>query len=430
MYLVQKCISRRIPKGFLFRDIRKAILAGLRVSDRSLPFIVHRTRDVNFEVRMAAFKSLGADGVPQMLSPSDRLSAISEGLKDKAAEIVDACVDMTIQWCKSLRKNGQYEHNNDVLALLGLLEVERADDIVQDLLSNLFKDNIFLRTQIERLRGSKIFDGVGLISSETALLWRAVCEYAASHLGPGQADAVMELLIPELTILTKAIIDTLRGGEPGQPGADLTSTVDIPSLDSRPLDRKRQIEFVLKQLLQVALSSADFRDEVGRSHMATLMRLLIPRNDISTTIRRLLIQVLARTQENATQFVDLMTELIIDLHEDATSSPANPAAWILCLTSVEELLSITFRKTNVRTLRGAFEEGIILAPVQHTDSKVRSQAVACLGLLCLQDITLARKYRLLLSKIIENDVPSIKLAAMHVLFDSLSVRTFLFGQIF
>jgi hypothetical protein len=62
------------------KDVRKAILGSLAVSDHTIPFIVERTRDLSEDVRRVAFLALTSKVPVASVSIALRATALRRGL--------------------------------------------------------------------------------------------------------------------------------------------------------------------------------------------------------------------------------------------------------------------------------------------------------------------------------------------------------------
>ena len=80
------------------KEVRKAVVASLGVSDATLPALVDRTRDVADDVRRTTFRTL-ADKVPlAALSIAQRTTVLRRGLADRAPPVREAAIGMLDTW--------------------------------------------------------------------------------------------------------------------------------------------------------------------------------------------------------------------------------------------------------------------------------------------------------------------------------------------
>jgi len=96
------------------------------------------------------------------------------------------------------------------------------------------------------------------------------------------------------------------------------------------------------------------------------------------------------------------------------------AMWDTCLAITEQLLLNTTYRSRSPAIMGVAAQ-IIPPASRHTDPKVRSMGIRCLGLLCLHDLNLAKSFIPFFLTIINNDTDAIRIVALKIVFDLLLI---------
>lgn len=67
-------------------DVRRAALAAMVLTTRTLPSLIERCRDVSDSVRRTAYKILATRGVLRPLSIAKRIRVLQDGLTDRSGK--------------------------------------------------------------------------------------------------------------------------------------------------------------------------------------------------------------------------------------------------------------------------------------------------------------------------------------------------------
>ena len=112
-------------------DVRRAVIVHIPISCASLPVVMGRTKDINKNVRRAAFLALSEKCSIKYFTIKQRLQLLQSGLNDRCPAVKEACVRGLLRsWCM--------ECEGDFLALLYRLDVESSPDISELALKALF----------------------------------------------------------------------------------------------------------------------------------------------------------------------------------------------------------------------------------------------------------------------------------------------------
>ena len=129
-------------------DVRKVITINIAVNNETLPSLLGRTRDINAQVRRAAFLIISEKCSIFNLSIKQRLQLLQSGLKDRSPIVNEACIGGLLRsWCM--------EVEGDFLTLLCRLDVESSPDIAELALNGLFEqlpDEELLTTMEQELQ--------------------------------------------------------------------------------------------------------------------------------------------------------------------------------------------------------------------------------------------------------------------------------------
>ncbi|VDP78882.1 unnamed protein product [Echinostoma caproni] len=111
-------------------EVRRAALAAMVLTTRTLPSLVERCRDVADSVRRTAYKILATRTVLRPLSIAKRIRILQDGLTDRAADVRQSAQDLVLSWFKATEC--------DPVKLLRRLDTEGVPETSQLMLNNLF----------------------------------------------------------------------------------------------------------------------------------------------------------------------------------------------------------------------------------------------------------------------------------------------------
>ena len=118
-------------------EVRKCAVLNICLTQKTLPALIARTRDVKDVVRSAAFLTLADEAkcTIRNLTIQQRLQVLNDGLRDDSPQVRKSCVSGLLRsWFMSL--------DGDFLELLRRLDVESSPKVVELVLMSLFDDII------------------------------------------------------------------------------------------------------------------------------------------------------------------------------------------------------------------------------------------------------------------------------------------------
>jgi condensin complex subunit 3 len=166
------------------KDVRKMLVGSVATSESTLRIIIDRTRDVNEEVRRVAFIVLSAKVEMRCLTIAQRAIVLKRGLADRDVKARAACADLLTAWLCAC--------GSDVVELLRALDVETNEDVAETVLRELVASGALRPMEWAK---TKAAEGLrrevkdNLMDAETAMLWRAVCEYLHAAAASKSASA-------------------------------------------------------------------------------------------------------------------------------------------------------------------------------------------------------------------------------------------------
>lgn len=185
--------------------IRISSLENIRITKRTLPFIIERLRDVKNEVRLCALKRLGKEVNYKYLNASFRNAITRSGLKDRDPAIRKATIDVISKWIAAC--------DNRIPSLLHLLQLqvyeEDAAALGWAILEAVDKGDIqnpALKQLIREQQTSWEASFASMNPSE--ILWTKVrCDYARAKYSPAVAADVLDTLLPDIVVLCDLLAD-------------------------------------------------------------------------------------------------------------------------------------------------------------------------------------------------------------------------------
>jgi condensin complex subunit 3 len=456
-------------------DVRKAVLSSIGLSKITLEEIVGRTRDVKDDLRRHAFVILATKVHVKVLTITQRMQLLRDGLNDRNERVRQACIDMVVNGWLPAREM-------DAVSLLQKLDVGVSDAVGDDgngestvIIEDMFKAILPL---VERKLSNAGVDLTAL-GPETVMYWRChalhVHETARS---PAEAYEKLDGLLPSITDFCEVVAAYAEGDV----SEDSNNNQDVAS-------------FVLLQLLKL-ISLMDLSDEAGRESLANLLpKLLIfcgPSTAVSDSCARLMLKILEKVTNSTEDLLqlelDMMTELqrehevadnggisedlaealpelrenIAELEtqqreledqglvaeaqplkdialrlrgelqeiEDALSAQAQLAAGnedfgesadraLRSLTIVEAALSLTSGAAIEDHAKEALRSTILATHQNHAEDDVLRHAIfRNLGTFCLADASAAAQYHSLFISAAQHDTSAdVRLSAIQCLFD-------------
>lgn len=439
-------------------DVRKSVLSQLAPSKKTIPAVLTATRDKAPVVRKEAYKYVKLQIDVKALTVEQRLKLLSEGLKDRTADVRAECVKMLCEsWYDSTSRKDKLAPTVETLERLDVCNDTKTCEMVVAEVIKYVRDWRLAANDFEEL------------NCEKALLWRVFAEhYSAAK----KHDELDELLLPVTGF-----------GEVVQKWAEKCA-------ESKDFDEKLDAQFITEQLLQLAMV-LDYSDEAGRRNMAkclqeVLQLTMVPPSVVEKAMAlskilhpdegervRVIVETIAEIRQpiqaresssvkaqkrakalETSKLTVKLTELRIQIDElvkaekfteagsvkaeikelearkaELTAKPVDEDApmaapkddvetWSTCLTIATMLL-----KTTTLTMRNPSLNGMILKliipAVQNADPEVRNNALSALGMACLRNGSpaLAQEHLKMFLIVLQLDQDVIKQTVLRTLFD-------------
>ncbi|OON18857.1 HEAT repeat protein, partial [Opisthorchis viverrini] len=309
-------------------EVRRAALAAMVLTTKTLPSLIERCRDVSDTVRRTAYKILTDRNVLRPLSIAKRIRILQDGLSDRSADVRLAAQELVLAWFRSSDSNP--------IKLLHRLDTEGVPETSQLLLDTLFTTlpeadfNAMVRTWAANYLSEQRTIKPEMLTPDAAFFWRALAEYLNKRRenqpkgNPHPTNDVIaddeesetntgavspELIIPSASSyvdMTKILID------------QLVQMVLAEEFDEKAMEQECIVEHVLRLAL-----SLDLSDEFGRRRLVTLIHEWITSPVVPSTLSTHLLKVHALLEPNLRKRVNNVIEMISELCD-----PVEPQAHI------------------------------------------------------------------------------------------------------
>jgi len=291
-------------------EVRKAAIKAVVITKSSLKAVLQRTRDAKDDVRAAAYERLGLHVHIKMLSISQRVTLLTDGLNDRSPAVRQACEVMFCEkWLASVSGNP--------FDLLKFLDVENSLDTVLRALHLLFDIGLSKSRSAElstTVRNAVDWDLSGdnaklVMTPEGVVYLRAKCEALIRH----DREDDVEALIPDLTSLGEVM------------SICQSQLTESSAKSAEELDRLSRARFVLQQLMEIAKILNATHDIAGQHALTQFItKLLDMRQGPDLAVVQASLQLLRsfvgdREEE---QFVRQGTSIIFDCLEPLEASNA------------------------------------------------------------------------------------------------------------
>uniref|UniRef100_A0A1I8HDL6 Cnd3 domain-containing protein n=1 Tax=Macrostomum lignano TaxID=282301 RepID=A0A1I8HDL6_9PLAT len=363
-------------------EVRRTALQSIAFTNKSIPTIVSRTRDIDDSVRKAAYDKLtDRANCFSRLDIQCRVSLLSGGLTDSAQTVVASAKRLASKVLQNL--------NNSFIELLRFLDVALSGDHCQQILSVLMPDQ--LPSIIEEV--AACLDDRRLLrpdcqTSEASFLWLRLIRLLEER---KEIDALSERLLPGGLDFQQMLGDVLK--------RQVTSA-----------DLVHDWIFLARQLLQLC-SSLDLSDEFTHESLLRHAQeaLKTAPLDLIEDLLQLRKRLYGRREaEFSSSGIELITEIRDAARDEGTLERCNLIAWKLLWLCDSRRLSPAQR---------SLVETLVLPSVKHTSNAVRQYAVSALSIACGRDRGLALTHVPLLMEIAKLDVPLVRVAALGGMFD-------------
>lgn len=439
-------------------DVRKSVLSQLAPSKKTIPAVLAATRDKAPVVRKEAYKYVKLQIDVKALTVEQRLKLLSEGLKDRTADVRAECVKMLCEsWYDSSAKKNKLASTVELLERLDVCNDTETCEMVVTEITKFVRD--------WRLTA----DDFDTLNCEKALLWRVFAE----HYNAAQKHDQLDELLLSVTGF----------GEVVQKWAEKCA-------ESKDFDEKLDAQFVTEQLLQLAMV-LDYSDEAGRRNMAkclqeVLQLTMVPPSVVEKAMAlskilhpdenervRVIVETIAEIRQpiqaresssvkaqkraralETSKLTVRLTELRIQIDDlvkaekfteagsvkaeikelevrkaELTAKPVDVDApmaapkddvetWSTCLTIATMLLKTTTLTMRNPSLNGMIMK-LIVPAVQNADPEVRNDALSALGMACLRNGSpaLAQEHLKMFLIVLQLDQDIIKQTVLRTLFD-------------
>lgn len=463
-------------------EVRRAVLSCIAPSSLTLPKIIKRTRDTKESVRKLAYQVLADKVHIRALSIAQRVTLLQQGLHDTSEPVREVLRSRLLPaWLRLMQ--------GDVLELLHRLDVENCAQTALETLAALFSITPPGELLQERLQlDHRKLIPAELLSCESVLYWRALCESLRAQGDEG--EEMLERILPEAAIYA----DYLSGYLKGVPVLSEEQRADFTQLEM-VMTR----EFISQQLIHLT-GCLDTNEEGGRKRLVAVLQEMLglpltPPSLVSLITEKLLslisddhrrIQMVAEIiadvrepiavesepvdeNENRRKQVKLaevkvrileakqaleeciseqefgraaqLKDSIVELEnhrnqmvqEPTRSSPpdkdtltekSDPETLLRCLTMCAELLKQMSIKTRMGPTMSAIMSSLILPSIANAQPAVRNMAVVCLGTCALHSKELASTHMVLLLQIAQLDEAKIRISALRAVIDLLLLYGF------
>ncbi|KER25994.1 hypothetical protein T265_14099 [Opisthorchis viverrini] len=328
-------------------EVRRAALAAMVLTTKTLPSLIERCRDVSDTVRRTAYKILTDRNVLRPLSIAKRIRILQDGLSDRSADVRLAAQELVLAWFRSSDSNP--------IKLLHRLDTEGVPETSQLLLDTLFTTlpeadfNAMVRTWAANYLSEQRTIKPEMLTPDAAFFWRALAEYLNKRRenqpkgNPHPTNDVIaddeesetntgavspELIIPSASSyvdMTKILID------------QLVQMVLAEEFDEKAMEQECIVEHVLRLAL-----SLDLSDEFGRRRLVTLIHEWITSPVVPSTLSTHLLKVHALLEPNLSGLDQLNVPTPAKLY-----SPISPRSRAVNERMVDSYINLSCRRFSV-----------------------------------------------------------------------------------
>ncbi|KAM6972031.1 LOW QUALITY PROTEIN: condensin complex subunit 3 [Aplochiton taeniatus] len=281
-------------------EVRRAVLSCIAPSSLTLPKILKRTRDIKESVRRLAYQVLADKVHIKALSIAQRVSLLQQGLHDSSDAVKEVVRRRLLPaWLRLMQ--------GDVLEFLHRLDVENCAQTGLDTLTALFsntppEDPLQNRVQLDNRK----LIPQELLSCESVLYWRALCEFFKAKGDEG--EEMLEQVLPEAAIYADYLFGYLKG-------------VQVLSEEQRAdfgqLELVMTKEFISQQLIHLT-GCLDTNEEGGRKQVVAVLQEMLGLPQTPPSLVSLLTEKLLSLIADDNRRVQTVAEIIADVREPIT----------------------------------------------------------------------------------------------------------------
>ncbi|KAH7619222.1 hypothetical protein Ndes2526B_g06177 [Nannochloris sp. 'desiccata'] len=383
------------------KDVRKAVLASLPAAPCTQAPILDRTKDESDDVRRITYLAIPEKIRLEALGAASGALLVRRGLGDRASTVSEAAGAMVSAWLDNacdgeplalLRWLDPAAHPEEsFLALKALIESGRLNAVQVGKLAS--EENLGLRADFN-------LGEAPLMTSEEAIFWKVVCECLASE-ATSKGLAAANTGGATANIEAAAAGDRIEALEAALPA----SVEDMINIISAHVAGGAEYRFASAQLMSLAAHCMDFTDSTGRRAASNLLNTLFSSGwevcgtgENGKAWMEAAGKLARKVHAAPAELADAMLTSLGALRDNSngfngsgsSSTADTDAAWIHALRSAALLLEAL--PTARPALQTAAEfsltdmvNDIITPGLEHANSRVRCEAVRCLGLYCLLD---------------------------------------------
>uniref|UniRef100_H3GDA7 Nuclear condensin complex subunit 3 C-terminal domain-containing protein n=1 Tax=Phytophthora ramorum TaxID=164328 RepID=H3GDA7_PHYRM len=285
------------------KDVRKAALMNLAVTETMYQDLLVRIRDANDDVRYAAFRTIGNAMSLTDIPINDRAHLLDQGLQDRAARVRRACEQMVL-------KKWFPECDASPVLLLKALDIEQYPAIgskVSRLLLKHFSEQP--RAMLEK-EGVVEFNALELMSenseafnAESIFFWREQCYYYQKiDNDPDKTTA----LVPNMSDFTNLLVTTCKA--------------------------EGDVLFIAQQLLELG-HLLDYQDEFGRRNLLDSLQKLLQELETDRQLIKGIMELMAFAYSGSSEqeFIQVVAEIVSDMYD-----PVEAASQDISLSQQED----------------------------------------------------------------------------------------------
>ena len=397
------------------KEVRKAILGSLAISDCTVPCVIERTRDVAEDVRRIAFLALTSKVPVESVSIAHRALVLKRGLNDRAPVVRSASVEMLKRWIDAFE--------GDVIKFLAALDVEtnepEAELAMKELIAigrvkpmEVCKDADLVARALKRDLQTQ-----GLMSPEEGLFWRVVLTHlaeASAAKGADSAQAVgqaREIAVAEVG----EMIEAMEAAMPPT-ATDLLAIVTAHATSDEG-------KFVARQLLPL-LKCVDLNDGAIRRGAINLVTEQLRIEPIVSTHgssyacggdgkwETALVEFARLVANDPTEFAGLVLDAADSLQMCGTAESLTQALYI-----AGSLLERTTKRLP-SVAAEAVMDSLIRPAVTHSTTAVRRESMRVLGLLVASQGVISPEAVVILRTALSADAAPVRCMAARALGDA------------
>ncbi|KAF3914975.1 hypothetical protein ABW21_db0200993 [Orbilia brochopaga] len=302
--LIQNTVVGRLVdrlSGDNSADVRRAILLNLNHTPLTLPHLLERSRDSDALTRRLVYsRTLPSLGDFRLLTINMREKILRWGLEDRDPTVRRAAE-------KAFVDNWVSNADGDILEVLERL------DVVNSKVAEMAMEAYWQHgNSIDKPFGDEYWDD---LTAESIFLARTFHDFCRDPATPN--DHHIDEKMPEVTHLAFIIQKNINLLITSPPGVPVNPVRNGSRSDTDGPKDSAEVEFIVEQLLLIALK-ADYGDEIGRRKMFALLRELLAIVDIPEGTVRRIIEVLHKVSGGEREFCSVTLEIIAEVHDTIT----------------------------------------------------------------------------------------------------------------